>query len=99
MKLQNHTMATESTNSSSERQTHRQLDRELSEMTSQLSSRLGQLRRAQEDHDEIDEDNGVRIITLAGTNTGATLKSELGEHNLRHHHAIIKGMQLRSCLT
>ncbi|XAR57729.1 hypothetical protein NMG60_11025977 [Bertholletia excelsa] len=62
-----------------------QFDRDIREMVSDLTSRLTDLQHIQKQtgsshhlrrhgHDEEDEDRGVRIITLAGNNTGATMR-------------------------
>lgn len=50
--------------------THRFTDRQKSESSN--------LQQAGDDKND-DDDNGVRIVTLAGTNTGATLRSEVDE--------------------
>ncbi|KAA8525058.1 hypothetical protein F0562_007078 [Nyssa sinensis] len=61
----------------------KQLDREIREMISALSHRLVDLQHVQKHgsshHDGDEDDQGVRIITLAGSNIGATMRSELDE--------------------
>ncbi|KAI3852450.1 hypothetical protein MKX03_009413 [Papaver bracteatum] len=63
----------------------RQLDREVRDMLSTLTNRLTDLHsnNKSSDHQPIqvgggedEEEHGVRIITLAGTNMGATMKAE-----------------------
>lgn len=57
------------------------LDREIRDMISALTHRLADLQRGGggheqgDDNDEDDDERGVRIITLAGSNVGATLRS------------------------
>ncbi|OVA19938.1 hypothetical protein BVC80_237g38 [Macleaya cordata] len=58
----------------------RQLDREVREMLSTLTHRLTDLHHHSSKSDSIqvgedEEEHGVRIITLAGSNTGATMKA------------------------
>ncbi|XP_028764974.1 uncharacterized protein LOC114722992 [Neltuma alba] len=78
-----------SQSASAEAEKHRQLDREIREMVSAITHRVTDLQKssgsgsAQNLEDE--EDDGVRIITLAGNNTGATLRSELGEKSGQFH--------------
>ncbi|KAA0044827.1 uncharacterized protein E5676_scaffold21G004650 [Cucumis melo var. makuwa] len=58
---------------------HREFDRDIREMVSTLTSRLGLLRKggsAAQNHELVD-DQGSSVITLAGTNTGATMRAEL----------------------
>uniref|UniRef100_A0A5B7CC70 Uncharacterized protein n=1 Tax=Davidia involucrata TaxID=16924 RepID=A0A5B7CC70_DAVIN len=62
----------------------KQLDRDIREMISALSHRLGDLQKHSSSHhdgdgDTEDDQGGVRIITLAGSNMGATMRSELDE--------------------
>lgn len=84
-------------------QMQKQLDREIREMVSALINRLAQL-QANPDHvqkqqpaagsshlqahDNNDENHGVRIVTLAGSNTGAAMRGELDDNNAkaRGHH-------------
>ncbi|MED6137131.1 hypothetical protein PIB30_062062 [Stylosanthes scabra] len=74
------------------------LDREIREMVSAITNRVTDFHKSgstghhhhhSATHD--DDDHGVRIITLAGTNDGATLKGELddkspGKSSSHHHH-------------
>ncbi|MED6155076.1 hypothetical protein PIB30_002286 [Stylosanthes scabra] len=73
------------------------LDREIREMVSAITNRVTDFHKSgstqnhhhSPTHD--DDDRGVRIITLAGTNDGATLKGELddkspGKTSSHHHH-------------
>lgn len=78
-------MPTEMPKSSPEGQKQRQLDREIRRMISTLTSRLTdfhQLNKPGSSDPLRDEDeHGFRVITLAGTNTGATMRGEvLGHH-------------------
>lgn len=74
---------------SAEADKHKQLDREIREMVSAITHRVTDLHKssgpgsAQNLEDE--EDDGVRIITLAGNNTGATLRSEMEEKSRQSH--------------
>lgn len=62
-----------------EKQKH--FDREVREMVSAITHRFTDPHKSGSTHQQqVDEDDhGVRIVTLAGTNTGATLRSEQGE--------------------
>ncbi|KAL5719252.1 hypothetical protein ACHQM5_012055 [Ranunculus cassubicifolius] len=62
---------------SSHQEGKKQLHSEIRQMTSALTHHLGELTH----HDESEDETGVRIITLAGTNTGATMKGELLDDN------------------
>lgn len=63
------------------------LDRETRDMISAINRRLQHLHKLQrggdtshnDDDDETDDDHGVRVITLAGSNVGATMRSELDD--------------------
>ncbi|XP_059662093.1 uncharacterized protein LOC132308116 [Cornus florida] len=60
------------------------LDREIREMISALAHRLTNLQHVHKPGSshhatECDDDHGVSIITLTGTNTGATMRSELDD--------------------
>lgn len=60
------------------------LDQEVREMISTLTTRLGSIQRSQKpgssstqtQDNSNEDDQGVRIITLAGTNLGATMRGE-----------------------
>ncbi|XP_023551598.1 uncharacterized protein LOC111809376 [Cucurbita pepo subsp. pepo] len=57
---------------------HREFDREVREMVSTLTGRLGLIRKGGSAHQhELVDDQGSSVITLAGTNTGATMRAEL----------------------
>ncbi|KNA20364.1 hypothetical protein SOVF_053200 [Spinacia oleracea] len=76
---------------SNEGEKHKQLDHEIREMVSSLTSRLNDLHQSHKPggsgpHMGDEDENGVRIITIAGTNTGATMKRELLDHHHKHHH-------------
>uniref|UniRef100_A0A6N2KF67 Uncharacterized protein n=1 Tax=Salix viminalis TaxID=40686 RepID=A0A6N2KF67_SALVM len=53
------------------------LDREVRDMVSVITNRIAGLHSQESSAD--DDDHGTRIITLAGTNTGATMRSELDD--------------------
>ncbi|KAF5460453.1 hypothetical protein F2P56_020317 [Juglans regia] len=83
-------MSSESTKSSqaslTEGEKQKQLDRGLREMVSAITRRAADLHTSdsihhlqQQDDNDQDDHHGVRIVTLAGTNTGATLRSEMDE--------------------
>lgn len=63
---------------------HKQLDREVREMVSTITNRLTNIHKSSsgqgnDQNDDGDDEKGVRIITLTGTNTGANLRSELDD--------------------
>ncbi|CAI9089915.1 OLC1v1024567C1 [Oldenlandia corymbosa var. corymbosa] len=65
---------------------HKNLDLEIRDMISTLTNRLTNLQRLQKtmDHDnqeDLEVDRGVRIITLAGNNVGATMRGEIEDKN------------------
>ncbi|XP_040989031.1 uncharacterized protein LOC121236661 [Juglans microcarpa x Juglans regia] len=84
-------MSSESAKSSqaslAEGEKQKQLDRGLREMVSAITRRAADLHTSdsihhhlqQQDDNDQDDHHGVRIVTLAGTNTGATLRSEMDE--------------------
>ncbi|KAH8494703.1 hypothetical protein Peur_060608 [Populus x canadensis] len=53
------------------------LDREVRDMVDVITNRIAGLQSQESSADE--DDHGIRIITLAGTNTGATMRSELDD--------------------
>ncbi|XP_034711899.1 uncharacterized protein LOC117934344 [Vitis riparia] len=60
----------------------KQFDREIRDMISALTNRLSDLQQVQKQgssQQDDEDDRGVRIITLAGSNTGATMRGELDE--------------------
>lgn len=71
--------------SAAEGDNQKPFDREVREMVSAITQRLGNLKKSgalthhDQSNDNDDDDHGVRIVTLAGTNNGATLRSELDE--------------------
>lgn len=71
----------EKPNSFEEEKQHKQFDREVREMVSAITHRLSDLHKpGSSSHHEVNEnEHGARIITLAGTNSGASLRSELDE--------------------
>lgn len=57
---------------------NKQFDREVREMVAAITHRLTDPHKSGSSaHYNFEDDNGARIITLAGTNSGATLRSEL----------------------
>ncbi|XP_022985289.1 uncharacterized protein LOC111483341 [Cucurbita maxima] len=57
---------------------HREFGAKVQEMASTLTSRLGMIRKGgTAHHHEVVDDHGSSVITLAGTNTGATMRAEL----------------------
>jgi len=59
---------------------HRSLDTEIRKMVSAITHRVTDLNNSGSTHHlEKEDENDTRIITLAGTNDGATLRSELDE--------------------
>lgn len=58
----------------------KKLDHEVRDMVSAIVGRISNLQRpGSSQTSEEDDDRGVRIVTLAGNNVGATLKSEMDE--------------------
>lgn len=56
----------------------KQFDREVREMVAAITHRLTDFHKSgSSTHWDFEDDSGARIITLAGTNSGATLRSEL----------------------
>lgn len=74
---------TKPTQPSSDGEKNKQFDREVRDMLNTLTHRLADIHKpgaSHHQHRETDEEDlGVRIITLAGNNTGATMRSELDE--------------------
>ncbi|KAL5551450.1 hypothetical protein UlMin_001626 [Ulmus minor] len=62
-------------------QKHKQLNREVKDMVFAITHRLTDFHKSGsgEQHNEEEDEKGVRIITLTGSNTGATLRGELDE--------------------
>jgi hypothetical protein len=57
---------------------HKNLDREIREMVSAITHRVTDFHKPGSTHHlDNDDEHGTRIITLAGNNEGATLRSEL----------------------
>ncbi|KAK3228223.1 hypothetical protein Dsin_008085 [Dipteronia sinensis] len=61
----------------------KQFDREVRDMVHAITDRITDLQKpgSSQNLEDEDDDHGVRIITLAGTNTGATMRSELDDKN------------------
>lgn len=62
--------------------TQKQLDYGIREMISSLTRRLSDLHGNRGGHDQplsADDELGVRVVTLAGTNTGASMRGELDD--------------------
>ncbi|KAJ1404215.1 hypothetical protein SESBI_26682 [Sesbania bispinosa] len=59
---------------------HKQLDREIRDMVSAITHRVTDFHKPGSTHHlENEEEHGLSMITLVGTNNGATLRSELDE--------------------
>nr|XP_023927969.1 uncharacterized protein LOC112039329 [Quercus suber]POE91346.1 hypothetical protein CFP56_44515 [Quercus suber] len=56
-------------------------DRDVRQMVSAITQRLGDLKKSGSSTQQVegDDEHGLRVITLAGTNSGANLRSELDE--------------------
>ncbi|KAG6382845.1 hypothetical protein SASPL_152000 [Salvia splendens] len=63
--------------SPTDREKQKNLDQEVREMISTLTSRLGSIQRSHAQAD--DDEQGMRMITLAGTNLGATMRGDLDD--------------------
>ncbi|KAM1025366.1 hypothetical protein ACFX13_039246 [Malus domestica] len=61
---------------------NKQLDKEIRDMVSAITNRVTDIHKSGSIHHEDEDEHGVRIITLAGSNTGATLRSELDHENM-----------------
>lgn len=76
-------MPPETTTSSSDADKFKPLDRQVRDMVSAITTRVGDLHKPHHHHhhsQQADEDeHGIRIITLAGTNTGATMRGDLDD--------------------
>lgn len=71
--------------SSPEGEKHKQLDREIRDMVSAITHRVTNFHKSGSNHHlENDEEHGVSMITLVGTNNGATMRSELDEKTSNH---------------
>ncbi|WJX26824.1 hypothetical protein P8452_15698 [Trifolium repens] len=77
---------------SAEDEKHKNLDREIREMVSAITHRVTDFHKPGSAHHlDNDDEHGTRIITLAGNNEGATLRSELDDKSdfteppLNHH--------------
>ncbi|KAK7245537.1 hypothetical protein RIF29_40383 [Crotalaria pallida] len=70
---------------SGEGEMHKKLDKEIRDMVSAITHRVTDFHKSGSTHHlENEDDHDVRIITLAGTNDGATLKSEFDEKSSKH---------------
>ncbi|KAK7328256.1 hypothetical protein VNO77_22359 [Canavalia gladiata] len=70
-----------------ESEKHRHLDREIREMVSAITHRVTDFHKSGSPHHlENEDEHDVKIITLAGTNDGATLRSELDEKSGKTSH-------------
>ncbi|KAL2516353.1 hypothetical protein Fot_30324 [Forsythia ovata] len=57
-------------------------DKEIKELISSLTNRISHIQKSggeSTQHNTQDDDDGVRIITLAGTNQGATMRGDMDE--------------------
>ncbi|OIS96473.1 PREDICTED: uncharacterized protein LOC109236127 [Nicotiana attenuata] len=68
-----------------DREKQKQADNDIKNMLSSLTKRLGSLQRVHnkaskgDSSQSDDDDHGTRIITLAGTNVGASMRGEMEE--------------------
>ncbi|XP_044477506.1 uncharacterized protein LOC123204772 [Mangifera indica] len=63
--------------------------KEVRDMVNAITGRMNDLFKTGSSlQNEDDEDNGVRIITLAGTNTGASMRSELDDKKNVDHQVL-----------
>ncbi|KAE8683934.1 putative Auxin-induced protein 5NG4 [Hibiscus syriacus] len=69
--------------SSGEGDKHRVLDKEIKDMVSAITRRVCGVHKP--GSSQGGDDDGVRIITLAGSNAGATMRSELDEKSSSPH--------------
>ncbi|KAI9076836.1 hypothetical protein K1719_041140 [Acacia pycnantha] len=70
--------SSESSNLTPEGEMHKQLDRDIiGEMVTSITSRVANFHKSGHYKEDDDDEDGARIITLAGTNDGATLKSKV----------------------
>uniref|UniRef100_A0A803KR06 Uncharacterized protein n=1 Tax=Chenopodium quinoa TaxID=63459 RepID=A0A803KR06_CHEQI len=82
--------------SSTEGERYRQIDRETKEMVNALTSRINDIHQIHKSgasgplgpHMGDEDESGVRIITISGTNIGATMKGDLLDrhHKQQHDH-------------
>lgn len=75
---------TKTNHSTSEGDKNKLLDREVRDMVHAITHHIADLHKPSGSHHSSEsasdeDDHGIRIITLAGTNTGATMRSELDE--------------------
>ncbi|XP_058105120.1 uncharacterized protein LOC131248720 [Magnolia sinica] len=76
---------TKTSNSKAEEDNQRRIDREIKDMVSTLTQRLTDLQSKSKQllgdssHIDGDDEHGIRVVTLAGNNTGATMRADLGE--------------------
>ncbi|GJU36231.1 hypothetical protein Tco_1184585, partial [Tanacetum coccineum] len=79
-----------------EKQQKQQLDREIRDMMSTLTRHLAHLQKKptegasasnihDHDHEEEDDHGGFGVITMAGSNEGATMRGELGSMSMESH--------------
>ncbi|GMJ00489.1 hypothetical protein like AT1G63310 [Hibiscus trionum] len=73
--------------SSGEGDKHRVLDKEINDMISSITRRVCGIHEPGSSHggDDDGDEHGTRIITLAGSNAGATMRSELDEKSGSPH--------------
>ncbi|KAJ4711758.1 Oxidoreductase [Melia azedarach] len=66
---------------------HKELDHEIRNMVNAITDHITDHHKpgsSLHHHEDDDDDRGVRIITLAGTNSGATMRSELDDKQNPH---------------
>lgn len=69
--------------SSHEGDKQKSLDQEVRDLISALTNRVGSMQKSGGSSSTDDEEQGVRIITLAGTNLGATMRSDMDDKTAR----------------
>ncbi|OMP02744.1 hypothetical protein COLO4_10851 [Corchorus olitorius] len=57
----------------------KQLDKELKDMVSAITRRISGIHKPGSSQHEGDDEHGLSVITLAGNNAGATMRSDLDE--------------------
>ncbi|CAJ1967705.1 unnamed protein product [Sphenostylis stenocarpa] len=73
--------------SSAEGEKHKQLNKDIKDMVSAITHRVTDFHKSGSTHHlENDEEHGLSMVTLAGNNNGATMRSELDDKSGNHSH-------------
>lgn len=74
--------------SPSEGEKHRQLNKDIRDMVSAITHRATDFHKSGSTHHHLekDEEHGLSMVTLAGNNNGATMRSELDDKSSNHSH-------------